>query len=221
MDFVSYLSQLVGSLSGLGAGAIYLSVFALLLACGLGLPLPEDISLLALGILSSSEAIHLEGAVIVGFAGVLIGDSIVFVAGRRVGRRALAWPLFRRFLSPEKIAMAEKKIVESSRLICFVARFLPGLRMPIYFTAGMMGVRLSVFLLLDGLAALLSVPLWIYIGYWFGNNFEEIRNIASRTQWYLLATLAALLLAFVAIHWRRSLLAKRVANVEKGTGLSH
>ena len=39
-----------------------------------------------------------------------------------------------------------------------LARFMPGLRAPIYFTAGTVGVKFHTFLFYDGLAALVSVP---------------------------------------------------------------
>ena len=65
----------------------YLSIFAVLVACGLGVPLPEDISLILGGFLVYKGVAHLWGMVAVGFVGILVGDSLIYLAGRRVGLR--------------------------------------------------------------------------------------------------------------------------------------
>lgn len=58
-----------------------------------------------------------------------------------------------------------------SNWVLFVARFLPGLRSPIFLTAGMTRrIPFWRFLLLDGLAALISVPVWVYLGYFGAYN---------------------------------------------------
>ena len=48
-------------------------VFLILLACGFGLPMPEDIILITSGILASHGVVQLHQAQLVCFAGVLIG----------------------------------------------------------------------------------------------------------------------------------------------------
>ncbi|NPD28554.1 DedA family protein, partial [Corallococcus exiguus] len=78
------LTNLLGSSQGLFA---YLSVFAILVACGLGVPLPEDISLILGGFLAHKGAAHLPVMMAVGFFGILVGDSLIYLAGRRLGTR--------------------------------------------------------------------------------------------------------------------------------------
>jgi membrane protein DedA with SNARE-associated domain len=59
--------------------------------------------------------------------------------------------------------------------ILFVARFLPGLRAPIFITAGISRkVSLLKFLTMDGSAALISVPIWVYAGYYFAHDLDEL-----------------------------------------------
>ena len=75
-------------------------MFGLLLAAGFGLPLPEDVPLIAGGVLawlaSPIEQVTLGGMlsdrgfqtmVAVGMAGILVGDSVIFFAGRALGAR--------------------------------------------------------------------------------------------------------------------------------------
>jgi membrane protein DedA with SNARE-associated domain len=59
--------------------------------------------------------------------------------------------------------MAEEKIQNNARIICFTSRFAPGLRAPVYITSGVLRVPFTVFIGMDGLAALISVPVWVFL----------------------------------------------------------
>ena len=65
----------------------YFVILAVLLACGFGLPLPEDITLVAAGILAARNIIDFNNAVALCMVGVLLGDGIVFGLGSRYGTR--------------------------------------------------------------------------------------------------------------------------------------
>lgn len=178
-------SALIGcfaSFSGLGAYAV---IGGVLFACGLGLPIPEDITIIASGILVALGKISALGAFIVCMVGVLAGDAVLFFAGRKLGDQAFNLPIIRRFMTEKRIKLAKKNVVNNSAFICFVARFLPGLRAPTYLTAGAMGVKPLTFILLDGLAAIISVPVWIYVGWWLGDNWDENLAIVKRLHIYL------------------------------------
>ncbi len=174
----------------------YFAIIGVLLACGLGVPIPEDITLVAAGILAAIGKISLAGAIAVGFVGVLLGDCILFFLGRRYGYRIFKLRLFRTFFTEDRIRIARQRILANSKFICFVARFLPGLRSPIFLTAGVMGVSPISFLMLDGLAAMISVPAWVYIGYVFGNNLDVALNTVVRMQKWVLVGLVVLILGY-------------------------
>lgn len=184
---LSIKQTLITNLSQLDGMTAYSAIVGLLLISGLGVPLPEDITLIAAGILTALGSISIWGAMIVGIFGVLLGDAILYTLGRVYGRRAFQLPVIRTIMTPRRIAMAERRILRNSQLICFTARFLPGLRAPIYLTAGIMGVRPLVFYGLDGLAALISVPVWIWVGHWVGENMDMGIKIADRVQFGLIA----------------------------------
>ena len=65
----------------------YGSVFAILVACGLGVPLPEDISLILGGFLVYEGAAQLHWMMLTGFLGILVGDSLIYLAGRKLGSK--------------------------------------------------------------------------------------------------------------------------------------
>ena len=60
----------------------YFILFGLLFACGLGLPLPEDIPLIVSGILVSMGKMSLPVAGVVAWCGIIGGDCVLYYFGR-------------------------------------------------------------------------------------------------------------------------------------------
>lgn len=187
---------LISNLSQLDGATAYSAIIGLLLICGLGVPLPEDITLIGAGMLASLGSISFPGAVIAGFVGVMAGDAFLYTVGRVYGRKAFTLPVIRTIMTPRRIGLAERKIIRNSHFICFIARFLPGLRSPVFLMSGIMGVRPIVFYGLDGLAALISVPFWVYVGYWLGENIDTAFKVAERIQF----SIAAVVLVAIGIY---------------------
>ncbi len=217
MERTKFSVKLITFLSGFSGLTAYGVIFGALLVCGLGVPLPEDITLIAAGILAGLKSITLWGAILVGFIGVLAGDCILFFIGRRFGYRVFTIPVFRSIFTEKRVQMARKKVLANSQFICFSARFLPGLRAPIYLTAGVMGVNPMTFLLLDGLAALISVPVWVYLGWYFGANLDHALAVALRAQKYLVGSIVVMILIYVGIKVYRG----RKEKIEIAAELAH
>ena len=57
----------------------YAAVFAVLIACGFGVPIPEDITLVTGGIISGLGYTDVHIMVVVGMLGVLAGDGLVLL----------------------------------------------------------------------------------------------------------------------------------------------
>lgn len=77
-------------------------IFGMLILCGFGLPIPEDITLIAAGILSGIQVNSTHGhfALMLAFclAGVLIGDGIMFIGGRVFGYKLQKYTPLRKVL---------------------------------------------------------------------------------------------------------------------------
>ena len=155
--------------------------FAVLLLCGLGLPIPEDIVLIAagaLGVLDERSWIYVSAIM---YAGVMGGDSIIFLAGRFFGRRLRATTWFQRIFPSAKQDKVEVLFERHGSTGMFLGRFLPGLRAPIFFTAGSMKVSYFKFLCFDGFAALISVPFFVWLGHWLWLTFQDDIEQLNRT----------------------------------------
>lgn len=158
----------------------YIAVFLVLVACGFGTPIPEDITLVAGGIicalsLTTIHPLNQHIMMLVSLCGVLVGDGVMFSLGRLLGPKVTRLPFISRIITPRVYIKMQQKAHRYGNKILFIARFLPGLRAPIFLTAGVSRrVPLWKFLLMDGSAALISVPVWVYLGYIFANDIDRV-----------------------------------------------
>jgi membrane protein DedA with SNARE-associated domain len=208
--FIAHLS----TLSPLGA---YLWLGGILLLCGLGLPIPEDISLIAAGYFSWKGVLDVHKAVAVCFAAVLAGDSLAFFLGRYFGRRVLASQLARRYFTPRRQLRVRAYFRKFGSKVVLVGRFTPGFRFTIFFTAGTLHLRPSVFLIYDFSAAAFSVPVLVYSAWFFGGQIDRVVSYARRTEHGILVALAVLAVVVIFKAWRRrKQLAARIAATSAG-----
>lgn len=196
----------------------YAAVFFVLVLCGFGIPIPEDITLVAGGVISGLGYTNVHIMFAVGLAGVLVGDGIIFLLGKFYGQRILRFKLVARLMPPKRYAQVQQKFDKYGNYVLFVARFLPGLRTPIFLTAGMSG-RISFWqwLAMDGFAALISVPIWVYLGNFGAENKDWLIQKVQQFQ-NVLFVLIGITVAFALWFWwkkRQKLIARKNALLEK------
>lgn len=179
----------------------YIAVFLVLIACGFGVPIPEDITLVAGGVicgLAATMDVHLM--VTIALLGVIIGDGTMFMLGKLLGPRVKKVPLLKNVFTEKRYKQMQEKVHKYGNRILFVARFLPGLRAPIFMTAGI-SRRVSYwkFLVMDGGAALISVPLWVYAGYYFAHDLDDLLHWVRQSETFILSILAFILLVWIIV----------------------
>lgn len=179
----------------------YIIVFSILLLCGFGLPMPEDVVLFAAALMAYYGESNVWVMIAVCFAGVMVGDSLVFTIGALYGRRLSKTPFVRRFLPPHRMKMVRRKLHEQGNKVIFAARFMPGLRTPVFFSAGTLHLPFRVFFLFDGLAALISVPTIVYTIYYFGDHLDRVIGVIKRVQFGVIGTIIAIILLLVLKAW--------------------
>jgi membrane protein DedA with SNARE-associated domain len=186
----------------------YLAPFVVLLLCGVGLPLPEEVTLIGAGILYHREEVRFLPIVAVCAAAILIGDSIPYWLGRRYGENALRVRWVRRIVHPERLHRLRQRFAEHGNVVTFLCRFVAGIRIPGYFIAGTMGMSYGRFLLLDALGVLVSVPISIYLGKVFGGSVDTLKERFHDFH-LILAFLVLSLTLILLIRYRR-----RITGVE-------
>lgn len=184
----------------------YLAVLFALLICSIGVPLPEDITLVSGGVIAGLGFANVHLMLLVALTGVLAGDLMMFTIGRIFGPRVLNyWPI-KQLVTPARYAQVQQKFDQYGNRVLFTSRFLPGMRAAVFLTAGLTR-RISVwrFLLFDGMAALISVPIWVYLGYFGANNDEWLSKWLSRGQVGISTLLISVVIMLLGYWlWRRA-----------------
>jgi membrane protein DedA with SNARE-associated domain len=173
----------------------YVGVFLFLLACGLGFPSPEEVALIGGG-----YAVYLDDPnswpkvllmVAVAMAGVLVGDVLLYLIGRRVGDHPEKVPIIGRHLTPARMRKARANFQKHGAKTVFFGRFLFGIRAVTFFISGSMRVPLVTFVIMDGLAALLTVPISVILAWHFGGKLQEAFDYIKALDTVVLVVVAA------------------------------
>jgi membrane protein DedA with SNARE-associated domain len=209
----------IAHLSTMTPHQAYLWLGTILLLCGFGLPIPEDISLIAAGYFSwkpielgGPPMLNVHKAFLVCLTAVLAGDTIAFFIGRRYGRRVLASNLARRYFTPRRQLRVRAYFRKFGSKVVLVGRFTPGLRFTIFFTAGTLHVRPAVFFIYNFAAAAFSVPLLVYTAWFFGSQIDRVIRYARRTEHgILIAIVIAAAVIVVKLYRRRKRIERMTA----------
>ena len=178
----------------------YLGILLVLLLCGLGLPIPEDVPLLTGGWLCYEGLANVWIMILVGLAGVLSGDFILFWLGRRFGHRIMQHRLFRKLVNPSRLAKAERLFKRHGFKIIFFGRFLPGLRPMLWMVCGISRVPTWVFATTNGAAACISVPTLVLLGKLFGHSIHQVQQDVRHVMHLILLIAIAAALAGTAYY---------------------
>jgi len=217
-----WFADVVTWLMSLDGATIYAIGFTVLLACGLGLPIPEDITLVLMGYMTyeampdgaARPHAHVAVATLVGLAGVMIGDGFMFFLGRKLGNKLVdVWP-FRPMLADGRREKAEDFLTSNGPKVLFSARFMPGLRSVVFFTSGTLGIRFSRFVLYDGMAALVSVPLLVVSAWYWGEQIDMVITKARQAEHGILAVIVAIAAIWGFKAWLKARKKAKAATVE-------
>jgi membrane protein DedA with SNARE-associated domain len=116
--------------------------------------------------------VHVLAAV--AFFAVTGSDFFVYGIGRVFGTRALDSKFMKRFLPDERRQRIEILTAKYGLWAVAAFRFTPGIRFPGHIACGAVGIPATRFLLVDGAAALLSVPTQIYLVAFYGREIMAV-----------------------------------------------
>jgi membrane protein DedA with SNARE-associated domain len=160
----------------------YFATFGLLLAAGMGFPIPEELPVVGGGIAAGHAANQAQSQhpywyimLPVCIVGVVVSDGILYSIGRYGGQRLLDRPWIKKhFVRPEKRREIEDNFHKYGFKILLGARFLPGIRAPIFVMAGVLRLPLARFLFADGIYAIPGVSILFGLSYWYTDSFITI-----------------------------------------------
>ncbi|MBL4701251.1 MAG: DedA family protein, partial [Phycisphaeraceae bacterium] len=181
----------------------YLGVFLILTISGFGVPIPEDIPLIWGGYICGTGQANIYIMIPVGLISLIGADFIVYLLGRQFGEPIRRLPVFKRYLCDKKMAKAKAFFDTHGGKVIFVARFMPGLRTPVFFSAGKFKIPAWKMLCMDGLAALLSAPALMLAGFFFYEHIDVAWKWAQKAQIGLIGTILVLAACYIGFkYWR-------------------
>ena len=190
------------------AGQGPLLLFLIVLAEQLGLPLPAIPVLLAMGAMVGTGRFSFSTVLAISVSACLIADFAWYRLGRWRGAPVLNW-LCRISLEPDScVRTAQNRLAFRGARALLVAKFIPGFSTAAPPVAGLIGMRISRFLLWDAMGAALWSGTYIGIGWLFSDRLDQvmraIADVGGRAFLLAVAALAAYL-AWKAIQRRRFL----------------
>ncbi len=162
-------------MSLIGSGG-YPVLFGLLFACGVGLPLPEDIPLTVAGIFVGRGHMSLAMAAVTAWCGIIGGDCVLYYLGHKYGLNITRLPLIGHHVTKERIQRAEVLFEKYGIWVVAVGRLFAGIRGGMVVAAGTIRFNFLKFVIADGLAALVSGGLFIALGMWLGQKMELLEK---------------------------------------------
>lgn len=152
----------------------YLGIFLFIASTGCGMPLPEEVAIVIAGVLSAQGTLHIWLAFAACLAGAIVGDSFMYAIGYRWGHRIFtSHPRFAKLLDAENEEHFQRAIDSHALKVMLLARFLVGIRAPVYVMTGVVRMPYRRFLVYDIISATLVVSVVFSLAYFFGTNVQE------------------------------------------------
>lgn len=163
-----------------------LSLLIIMLIIILGTFFSEDLACIGAGLLAARGLIGFWPASVACFAGIFIGDVGLYLAGRFLGRPALKKAPFKWIIDEEDLKNSSQWFKARGPAIIIATRFLPGSRLPTYFSAGVMQAGFWMFLFYFVLSGIIWVPLMVGITQLLGNELLRYFTLfEGYAMWFL------------------------------------
>ena len=196
MHFTKNVTQTISSWG-------YIGIFGLMVLEASSLPIPSEIILPFSGYLVSRDLLNLWATILIATLGAIVGSFVDYYIGLKGYQAITKYRLFGRSICSEsQLQTAANWFTRYGPMMVFAARLVPVFRTIISFPAGAVRMPLSKFATYTISGCLIWNTLLIYIGYYLGNNWTEVANIAHYL--VIVAVIAfAALAAFLIIRRRR------------------
>ncbi|MBU0678670.1 MAG: VTT domain-containing protein [Verrucomicrobia bacterium] len=133
----------------------------------------EDLTCVAAGLLVARGVVTFMPAASACFLGILVGDALLYLAGRALGPAVLARAPFRWWISKDSLISSEAWFNKRGPIVVIVSRFVPGSRLPVFVAAGVLRMPFWKLMVFFSIAGLLWTPLLVYVSTQIGVRAEQ------------------------------------------------
>lgn len=178
--------------------------FLFLILCGFGNPIPEDLIMISGGYFIYADLMNPVVVFAASYVGVVCGDMILYYFGYKYGQKIIDHRWLAKLIPPSRVAAIRSYFKRWGHWTIFFARFLPGLRSPTFILSGVMHVPFRRFALFDGLGSTVSVPLFVGLGYFFGNHIDTLKHDVHTIRSGLVVAVISAVILYMIYLWYRS-----------------
>lgn len=156
----------------------------------------EDLACIGAGLVAATGRIGYVAAASASFTGIFVGDMLLFVAGRLLGRAAVRRAPVKWMVTPAALERCTRWFERKGPAVIVISRFTPGMRLPTYLAAGILGTRAAWFALWFVLAGLLWTPALVALAMLAG---EAAFDVLARVEGHALLALVSLAVALLVV----------------------
>lgn len=187
----------------------------LVLALIVGTFVSEDLACISAGILVREGRLGYPTALTACAFGILLGDVGLWAVGR-LSRSALGrWSFLKRHTERLPVEDMRRWLDEHAALAMIASRFLPGTRLPLYVSAGSIGMSFRRFAIWASIAVLAWTPVLVWLAATAGGAVLDERTFRGPAGWVTRVILVGALFLLVQVGCRqlarRRTLATRLA----------
>lgn len=173
----------------------------------------EDVPTVTAALLASAGQLAWTAGFTGVFLGIWLGDALLYLLARGVGRPLLQYAWMKRFFDPNAVARSEKWFAERGTWLLVSSRFVPGARLPTYLAAGFLRLPFAKFLAVTGSA----VAAWTFgiflLAQIFGSNLLNRLQDWNNSGWVIAVAVIAIVLLLrtfqkLSGNWRKRWLEK-------------
>lgn len=180
------------------------TAFVVVLLLAAATLITEDLTCIAAGVMAAQGRLDFTLGALACFLGIFIGDLLLFLAGRWLGRAALKRAPVKWFVSAAAVERSSEWFQHQGAKVIFVSRFLPGARLPTYFAAGALNTSFWKFALYFAIACAVWTPLLVGLSMLLGKELIESAMFAGQGLLLKAAVAAVLIYALVKLLVRLS-----------------
>jgi len=155
-----------------------LALILLVEEAGVPMPPPGYTLLILAGAEPNRSLFSALSVVAVASSASFAGSYFTFFLTRRFGRETLLKWATRLRVKHQRIEQMERWMERYGRAGVFAGRLIPGLRVPTIFVAGLTGMNMATFAVIDAVAAVLWAAGYFWVGALLEPKWQQVRSIA-------------------------------------------
>lgn len=181
----------------------YLGIFIFLMLGIIALPLPDEIAMGTLGVMTN-HSLNLYYTYFSALAGSIAGITISYFIGSWLGYPFLIKYGNRFFITRRRLRITQLLFRKHGNFLLTIAYFIPGVRHMTAYLAGISKMSFPKFALYAYSGAVIWCATFIGLGHFLGKKWEVVWNVIHQYGFYALLVLVPILIVFVWYLWKKN-----------------